>query len=203
MHRQVGPAEAAAAASQLTARAASEVLQLRAQPPSPVAADVGAAPAQQPEQPDSAAAVIKRGQLAQRDRQAAAPADVMAQSGAAEVSSGDSGGTCLPPIRTGLSEAAAHSSSSSGAGTGPSTPDVETAAVPTAMSAPRQLQRAGSGDSEPAGDEPAAGSDAGTDSASPGLATAQLPVPPLSRSLAEGADAELSLCATAIYYCDR
>jgi len=204
----VQPEEAAAAASQLMGRAASEVTRLRAQPSSPVAA-VKAAPAEEPIQPDAAAAAAEQGPIQQRNELVSAPADAVASFGllpapdAVASISGSGDRPCLPSICTRPAANDSSITSSSGAGTGPNTPDVEAAAVPTAMSAPRHLRRTDSGDSMSSEEEPAVSSDAGTDSATPAPEAALLALPPLSSALAGLVDAELSLSATAIYYTDR
>ena len=189
------------------ARAASELTRLRAQPPSPAAA-VKAAPAEEPVQPGSAAAAAEQGRIQQRDELVSAPADAVAPLGllpapdAVASMSGSGDRRCLPPIRTSPSADDGNSSSSSGAGTGTNTPDIEAAAVPTALSAPRYLRRTDSGGSE-SDEEPAAGSDAGTASTSPAAGAAQRLLSFRSRSLAGLAEAELSLSATPIYYAER
>jgi len=189
-HPQVAPAEASPAASQLMARAASEVLQLRAQPASPAAA-TDAAPAEQPAQPDVAAATPEQRHAQQGNETASSPADAVAPYGrlpapdAAATLSGSGDRPCLSAIRTRPAANDGSMSSSTSAGTA------------------RHLRRAISGNSESSDGEPAVGSDAGTDSASPAAEAAQLQLPPASRALAGLADAELSLSATAIYYADR
>ena len=206
---QVEVGEAAAAASQLMARAASEVLQLRAQPGSSAADDDDTASAGLPLQRDSAGAPSEPGQLARDEQPASATDAVLPRSGwlpapgAAAVSC-DVNRPCLPPVRTSSPAASdGQGNTSSGAGTGPSTPDAETAAVPTAMTASRQLRRLDSGGSASSDAESTAGSDAASDAASPAAQSAERPIPAANSAFAGLADAELSLCATAVYYTER
>ena len=202
------PGEAAAAASQLMARAASEVLQLRAHGPSAAAAAGDAAPAGRPIHGDAAAGVPSDQQAAESGQPLSTPDGEVVQLGqlpapGALPVSRNLDRPWLPPVRTSLAASVGVSATSCAAATGPNTPDVETAAVPTATSVPRQPRRTNSEAGASSDGEPGAGSDAASDTASLAADAATPPCPPASPRCASLADAELSLCATAIYYTER